>query len=119
MLTPEVLFKVRQAEVTIFARATYKVQVPIGVIRSALYCTTCFVDKGAGPPPIQDVYLILVWKSCSKCLDPHQLWATTKESIKVEGIISLTVKMGTVQVGTGFGVGERSVVDILLGPTDT
>lgn len=47
----------------------------------------------------------------------HLLCTATDESIKVEGIIQMIVKMGSLAECTWSGVFENWLVDIFLGPT--
>lgn len=96
-----------------FAKPPYKVQRGFGVNKSALYCSTYFVDKGAGQNLTGEAYLSTHLQSCIKRLYWPEHWSATKESTDVQGFIPLNVKIGTLQVRTLFVLVENFAVDIL------
>lgn len=89
------LFEIPPTEVAFFAKLTRKVQVGIGVNKSTLYSMMCFDDAGTGLNLTKKDYPRPHWKCRIKLLDAPRLWTATKESIKVQGFISVIGKKRT------------------------
>lgn len=99
-LAIEVIYKVPLTEVTSFSEPRYKERIAIGENKGALCSTTRLVEKGARSNLINKAHLRPHWKCRIERLNGPKLRTTTKELIKILGIILLTVEIGNIQVRT-------------------
>lgn len=79
-LANRVLFEVPPRQLTFSSKPTYRLQIYNGLIKSALYSTTCSADKDAGSNLINEAYVKPHWKVTLFVLKPQ----TSNSSENVE-----------------------------------
>lgn len=102
----EVQYGILPTEIGFFIKPTGRESISYGINKPVLYYKMCVVETGAGPDLINAAHLRPHGKYCIMRLDVPNPQSATKNSIKVQGIDLMIMKMVTISVRRTFAVGE-------------